>query len=187
LAPEWVGAKLLGRWKDGTSLIGHPTWRAGREPDNDFLFAGDDPQGRQCPFGAHIRRSNPRDSLGAKPETQIRISKRHRILRVGRTYARKAKGGKKAEKGMVFMCLNADIERQFAFIQQTWVNNRGFESLREEADPLVGNATGAGCFTIAGPDGPLRLNGLSAFVTVRGGGYFFVPGRRALRYLRWQT
>ncbi|MEQ9179492.1 MAG: cytochrome P450 [Nitratireductor sp.] len=186
-APEWVGAKLLGRWKDGTSLIGHPTWRAGREPDNDFLFAGDDPQGRQCPFGAHIRRSNPRDSLGAKPETQIRISKRHRILRVGRTYARKAKAGKKAEKGMVFMCLNADIERQFAFIQQTWVNNRGFESLREEADPLVGNVAGAGCFTIAGPDGPLRLNGLSAFVTVRGGGYFFVPGRRALRYLRWQT
>ncbi|MVA98435.1 cytochrome P450 [Nitratireductor sp. CAU 1489] len=186
-APEWVGAKMLGRWKDGTSLIGHPEWRAGQEPDNDFLFASDDAQGRQCPFGAHIRRSNPRDSLGAKPETQIQISKRHRILRIGRTYARQAKGGKKAEKGMVFMCLNADIERQFAFVQQTWVNNRGFESLRGEADPLVGNVAGEGCFTVAGPEGPLRLKGLSAFVTLRGGGYFFVPSRRALRYLRSQS
>ena len=34
------------------------------------------------------------------------------------------------------------------------------------------------------PDGPARrITGLPQFVTVRGGGYFFLPGLRALRYI----
>ena len=40
-----------------------------------------------------------------------------------------------------------------------------------------------GTFTI--PDRPVRrrVTALPEFVTVRGGGYFFLPGIRALRYL----
>lgn len=180
---EWIGAKMLGRWKDGSSLVRNPVWRKDRDADNSFLFARDDPQGHRCPFGAHIRRSNPRDSLGGDPDVQIALSKRHRILRIGRTYERKLRGGK-PEKGMLFMCLNADIERQFEFVQQSWVLNSGFEGLRNETDPLVGPG---GTFTIPGPQGARRLEGLSAFTTVKGGGYFFMPGRRALRYLRSRT
>jgi len=33
------------------------------EPDNDFLFGTEDPQGLRCPLGAHIRRANPRESF----------------------------------------------------------------------------------------------------------------------------
>jgi len=32
-------------------------------------------------------------------------------------------------------------------------------------------------------NGPLRLRGLGDFVTVLGGGYFFMPGRGAVRLL----
>ncbi len=89
----------------------------------------EDPQGHRCPLGAHIRRSNPRDSLGEDRETQINIGKRHRILRVGRTYEKQDGKSGKVEKGLLFMCLNADIERQYEFIQQTWVSSATFQGL----------------------------------------------------------
>ena len=38
------------------------------------------------PFGSHIRRSNPRDSLDPGSAEQISITNRHRIIRVGRQY-----------------------------------------------------------------------------------------------------
>lgn len=177
-ARDWVGAKMLGRWKDGSSLVANPEGRPGKDADNGFFYGADDPQGRKCPFGAHVRRSNPRDSLGGDRAAQIRLSKRHRILRIGRTY-READ-----EKGMLFMCLNADIDRQFAFVQQTWVMNGNFESLAGERDAFVGNPLGDGHFSIPGPQGPTVLRGLPSFVTLHGGGYFFMPGRGALAYLR---
>jgi hypothetical protein len=44
---------------------------------------------------------------------------------------------------------------------------------------------GAGeTFTIPTEKGPIRLKGLKDFVTMRGGGYFFMPSRRVIDYLR---
>ena len=57
------------------------------EPDNDFLFGTEDPQGLRCPLGAHIRRANPRESFEPGSHEQIEITNRHRIIRVGRFYA----------------------------------------------------------------------------------------------------
>ncbi len=192
-AEEWIAAKMFGRWKDGSSLVRNPrgdspvgeasagadaTNRKRNRADNGFLFGTEDPQGLRCPFGSHVRRSSPRDSLGTDAQTQIGLSKRHRILRISRAWENAS------EKGILFMCLNADIERQFEFVQQTWVMNPNFQGLRNEQDPLVGNQAAPGSYTIPMPDGPLTLQGLKAFVTVKGGGYFFMPGRRSLRYLR---
>ncbi|WP_235911945.1 cytochrome P450 [Mesorhizobium xinjiangense] len=180
---DWIGAKMMGRWKDGGSIVRHGLSEPGREPDNHFSYTAEDPDGRQCPYGAHVRRANPRDSLGPDRETQIALSKRHRILRIGRTYLRPGGRGRPAEKGMLFMCLNAEIERQFEFVQQSWVMRRSFQSLTDEGDPFVGNPQGNGTFTIPDRHGPLVLKGLDSFVTVRGGGYFFMPGRAALAHL----
>ncbi len=92
--------------------------------------------------------------------------------------------------GCGFVCLNANIARQFEFVQNAWLMSTHFGGLAGESDPLLGNrhpipgcpATGA--FTDPRPDGvPRRLTGLPQFVTVRGGAYFFLPGLRALRYL----
>jgi deferrochelatase/peroxidase EfeB len=156
-------------------------------PDNDFLFGPEDSAGMRCPFGAHIRRANPRDTFAPGSQEQLAITNRHRILRVGRSY-----GGTQPndpQPGLLFMCLNADIERQFEFVQQTWLLGSSFNGLEHEADPLMspqctaGGAKVAGKFTIPTPAGPLRLSGLSSFTTVKGGGYFFLPGRKAIRFL----
>ncbi|MDX8447402.1 cytochrome P450 [Mesorhizobium captivum] len=182
ITPRWVAAKMLGRWQDGSSLVRNPDGRPGRGVDNDFALGAEDPQGHRCPLGSHIRRSNPRDSLGEDRETQIRIGKRHRILRVGRTYEKKGRSGK-VEKGLLFMCLNADIERQYEFIQQTWVSSSSFQGLVGEKDPTIGARDGGGRFSIPSWEKVTVLKDMPQFVTTKGGGYFFMPSRSALRYL----
>jgi Dyp-type peroxidase family len=188
VTPDWVAARIVGRWKDGSSLIQNPERPAGRAPDNDFTFGAEDPQGLRCPLGAHVRRSNPRASLNTDLDTQIRITRRHRILRVGRTYSTVVEGGE-PEKGLLFMCVNASIERQYEFIQQTWMAAGNFHGLRGEKDPLIGNqmvdeaGDPVGRFAIPTWEGAIALNGMPSFVTTRGGGYFFLPSRSALRYM----
>ncbi|MGB3388263.1 MAG: cytochrome P450 [Pseudaminobacter sp.] len=174
---QWVAAKMVGRWRDGTSLVRNPNGRPGREPDNDFTYGAEDPQGLHCPLGSHVRRANPRDSLGPDREVQLRISRRHRILRRGRTYE------KDGEKGLLFICLNADIERQYEFMQQTWVSSGSFHGLPQEKDPTIGYQNSSGRFSIPTHDGAIILRGLPSFVTMHGGGYFFMPSRSALRYM----
>lgn len=189
---EWIAAKMTGRWrKDGSSLVRHPDRPAccdlprsyagpPLEPDNAFRFATEDATGRRCPFGAHIRRANPRDSFASDPNTALDIANRHRILRVGRSYLPETGS---ENPGLLFLCLNSDIERQFEFVQQTWLLGPSFQGLEDELDPIIGGRGAKSLFTIPTREGPVRLKGLKDFVRVKGGGYFFVPGRRAVRFL----
>lgn len=184
---------------------------------NQFTYAAD-PDGTSCPFGAHVRRANPRTAdlpggegqpvltrllrtLGLKRgsfrEDLLASARFHRLLRRGREYgtflpAEEAlvAGTTLEERGLHFICLVANISRQFEFVQNAWMMAAKFDGLGDEADPLLGNrAPLAGGqptdrFSVPRPDGPPdRHAGLPQFVTVRGGGYFFLPGIRALRYL----
>jgi Dyp-type peroxidase family len=198
-----LAAKMVGRWPSGTPLVKSPDVD---DPslcdDNEFLYHGsDDRHGFKCPIGAHIRRSNPRDSLEPEPgsERSIEVGKRHRILRRGRTYGAPvassmeiadilAAGGLTGERGLHFICFNTHIGRQFEFIQHTWVNNPKFDGLYEDDDPLVGDRGGArggrgGTFTMQAEPIRTRVTAMPRFVQVRGGAYFFMPGLRALRFL----
>jgi deferrochelatase/peroxidase EfeB len=213
---DFIAAKLVGRWPDGSSLVRHPyqsrtaATEPGKQPtllirpksnpaaaapidvpvkssgdvglpDNDFLFGTEDPEALRCPFGAHIRRANPRDSFDPGSEDQIAITNRHRILRVGRVYKSPPEEKK---KGLLFMCLNGDIERQFEFVQQTWLKAPSFQDLSCELDPLLGDGEEGACgFTIPSREGPLLLKSMPAFVQTKGGGYFFIPGKRLIDYL----
>lgn len=236
ITPEFIGAKMVGRWKDGSSLVRHPyespseiyrtrpsraegammrplsttaaaltpvlppaapeeptqrdavTGQAAftdrREPrinpDNDFLFGTEDPEALRCPFGSHVRRANPRESQMPGSAEQISITNRHRIMRVGRFY--QEEDGE--DPGLLFMCLNADIERQFEFLQQTWLKAPSFHGLACEKDPLLGDEEVGVCsYTIPARSGPVRLQPMPRFVTVRGGGYFFLPGKRLIDWL----
>ena len=165
--------------KEGAPREEHAPVRYG---DNDFLFGVEDPEALRCPFGAHIRRANPRDSLEPGSMEQVSISNRHRIYRLGRLYQPAEPDGK---PGLLFMCLNGDIERQFEFIQQTWLVSPAFHGLTGEQDPLNsdGSSTGATCYTVPSNDGPVRLKPLPRFVRTLGGGYFFMPSRSLLAYL----
>jgi len=189
LSPEQVGAKMMGRWPSGAPIVLHPHRDPGTVEDNDFGYAEKDLHGLACPLGAHVRRANPRDSSEDSPEKTLKATLNHRILRRGRPYGRAiadppAAGEEaSAERGLLFICLNSDIERQFEFVQQTWLNNPFFAGLNGEVDPVVGPLTETGAFTI--PDDPVRrrVTGVGGYVTVRGGAYFFLPGIKALRFL----
>jgi Dyp-type peroxidase family len=187
-AEAWIGAKMLGRWRNGAPLIAYPdaepkTYQPNAN-DEDFLFGRDDPEGLGCPIGAHIRRANPRDAFGVENADQIFLSNRHRLLRRGRAYVSGDPVDTKGPgEGLVFMCVNADLERQFEFVQQTWLSSPAFSGLRGEADAVVAGGRPSGGFTIPLTEGVETVTGLQSFVTVRGGGYFFLPSRRALQYL----
>ncbi|CAH0495473.1 hypothetical protein [Novosphingobium sp. CECT 9465] len=186
---EWLAAKMLGRWRDGSSLVDHPFHPAFRNGStavarNDFLYRDADPQGLRCPFGSHVRRSFPRDSLAQTDPLELSVSNRHRLLRRGRPYL--SDDGTVA-RGTLFMCFNADLERQFEFVQQTWVGSPVFHGLEREADPFAMHhadiAPDKQRFTIPGRNASLELSPVTRHVTLRGGGYFFMPGRHALWFL----
>lgn len=187
---EWIASKLMGRSRDGKLMLGRDI----DDTDNDFDFGQDDPQGLQCPFGAHVRRANPRGALQPGDPFEPKLMKRHRLLRRGRAYSRSRNGEEGAEKGMMFMAICTDIERQFEFLQQTWIGSPSFAGLQNEPDPILGSAqpsVGAAdgqsprVFTIPTVAGPLKLElqPKDDFVTVKGGGYFFMPGLDALTFL----
>ena len=240
-AEEYIAAKLVGRWRDGSPLTRYPRYPASAaplpahtlaratsagsthqqattlpippsptiakaaaashteaasrrtddsdsmrgkpkppfEPDNDFLFGSEDPQGLRCPLGAHIRRANPRESFDPRSTQQLDITNRHRIIRVGRFY----EPLENQKQGLFFMCLNGDLARQFEFVQQTWLQSSSFHGLANERDPLTGGRSARAAYTIPTRGGPLRVENLTSFVHTRGGGYFFLPGRRTLQYL----
>jgi deferrochelatase/peroxidase EfeB len=126
----------------------------------------------------------------------------HRILRRGREYGAKPDPGvahdstiPAPETGIHFLCLNANIARQFEFVQGAWIASAKFAALTGEQDPLLGNREPFPTSPIAEPqatDGFTRpgapphcrhATGLPQFVRVRGGAYFFLPGLAALRWI----
>lgn len=196
-----LAAKLMGRWPSGAPLVlapDHDDPSLGYE--NDFMYRPTDPDGLACPIGAHIRRANPRDSfrrIADTVEESIRTSNQHRILRRGFSYGpplfpkeQVADGRAPAgldddgqPRGLHFMAVNTDIQRQFEFIQETWLNNGKFNGLYDNKDPFLGDNDGTGTMVIPRRPVRRRVGGVPRFVHVRGGGYLFMPGMTALRYL----
>ncbi|MFY0575273.1 Dyp-type peroxidase [Cystobacter fuscus] len=183
---EWLKAKLMGRWPNGAPL--KPGQLEAPEPgphghSNAFNYSQEDAAGLGCPVTSHIRRANPRDSLEPEPELSRQVSRRHRILRRGIPYRRESQAENASpEQGLIFIALNAQLGRQFEFIQQSWLHNEKFERLYDERDPVSSNLE-SGMMTI--PMKPLRrcVTDIQSFVTMKGGGYFFMPGVSALEFL----
>jgi Dyp-type peroxidase family len=211
LPSESLATAFVGRARNGDPLV--PS-----TDTNTFTYDAD-PTGKLCPFGAHVRRSNPRNADSSPPppltplarilsalglrqgafrDDLVSSTRFHRILRRGREYgpglspaqALAPAPPNDPERGLRFICLNANISRQFEFLQNAWLMNSTFNGMSGESDPLLGNReTPPGCpatadFSIPQENGmDRRISGLPQFVTVRGGAYFFLPGLRALRYL----
>jgi Dyp-type peroxidase family len=190
-----LAARMVGRWPSGAPVTRSPEHdRPELAEDNDFGYDATDRDGTRCPVGAHVRRTNPRDSLPPKPGTDasIDVGKRHRLIRRGRTYgppitpeaALTEDPAHAPERGLHFLALCADIARQFEFISHTWVMNPGFAGLLDDADPLLGGHGARGSsFTVQADPVRRRYAEVPVVVTPRGGAYFFLPGGRALQYL----
>ena len=189
-SPEQLAARMVGRWPGGAPLVRSPEEdTAELATFNDFAYHHVDATGLRCPIGAHVRRANPRDSLDPRPGSQqaVALVRRHRILRRGREYGpalgdpttgpRPPLTDDGQDRGLHFICLNANLVRQFEFVQGTWVASPKFAGLYDDADPLLGvHEPVGGTFTIPGTPFRHRLQGLPRFVTVVGGEYFFLPG-----------
>ncbi len=183
----WLAERVVGRNTHGDLLCpaGYLPRAIGDQPDNDFAFWDRDQHGAGCPAGSHVRRANPRDGLAPsvdQKQTLLDAANNHRILRRGRKYGATISVPPKedgVDRGLLFICLNTDIARQFEFVQQTWLLNPNFATLFDETDPLIGPK---GTMTVR--DQPLRRRiEVDTFVRMVGGDYFFLPSMPALKYL----
>jgi len=182
---DWLAARIVGREPDGDLVCPSGALPAkDGQPDNDALFYKDDQFGFGCPMGSHVRRANPRDSLAsdaANCPDLLKAANNHRLLRRGRKFGPSIENplvDDGIDRGLLFMCLNTDIERQFEFVQQNWLFNPNFATLYKETDPLIGPK---GQMTL--PHEPLRrIFDVETYVTFVGGDYFFLPSLSALSY-----
>lgn len=224
-ARKALAEAMVGRTMAGVSLVEgaqtrspDPGTKAGREQLNAFTYAGDS-DGLRCPFGAHVRRANPRN--GDLPDASgkagvlsrllttlgfnaaalrgdlVASSRFHRMLRRGREYGQSlspeaaiADQGETVETGLHFICLGANISRQFEFIQGAWITGAKFNGLSAERDPLIGerqplsDGSETDRFSLPQAEGAAcQITGLPQFVSVMGGAYCFLPGLKALRFL----
>jgi Dyp-type peroxidase family len=192
-SPEFIAAKLMGRWQNGLPLAAASSQltAAGGAPANDVAVNlndfgyGADAQGSGCPLGAHIRRANPRDANGYSM-----LSDRHRLLRRGISYgpalprSADSHDPEYEERGLLFIAMNANLERQFEYVQRHWLNDGASARQNRDRDPVCGAHPGPAKLVIqADPSTrrpPLICSDLPRFVTARGGEYFFLPSMRAL-------
>jgi Dyp-type peroxidase family len=197
--PELLGARMVGRWKSGaplelTPLRDDPRLGADDNRNNNFEF-GDDPDQRKCPYAAHIRKAYPRDDTGNEAEVQ-----RHRIIRAGIPFGPEVEPGEtttRHSRGLMFVCYQTSIERQFEFIQRNYANNPDFVGGKRRPgggpvtpgfDPIIGQAPDNGTREMDEPypnypAGSRRttLTIPKQFVELTAAAYFFMPSITALR------
>jgi Dyp-type peroxidase family len=152
-----AGAMIVGRFRDGTPLAlsgaAGPTTAGANNFRYDGLLAtlepdypgSDDHFGLKCPFQAHIRKTNPRQSQDARTSTPGEIKERNqqdrdrRIVRRGIPYGiRSATEQPEQGVGLLFGCFQSSIVGQYAFIQRNWANTATFRIPGSAEDDLTG-------------------------------------------------
>jgi Dyp-type peroxidase family len=204
LRPDLLEAKLVGRYKSGAPLERTKDQAEDFDPQaadpsiadpsiledtkiNNFEYEPQDADGHLVPRAAHIRKAYPRnENPPGKPEAE-----RRRILRRGITYGPDFQetespypgtGSPPADqdRGLVFVCYQSSIERQFEFIQTQWANVEDFPQAGDGRDPIISQDVADPKFSI--PPDHLHIV-LQRWVITTGGEYFFSPSISSLRLL----
>jgi deferrochelatase/peroxidase EfeB len=150
---------------------------------NNFNF-DNDKNGGKCPIQGHIRKVNPR---GKSRNDQLE-ERKHRIARRGILYGkRKFDLSDHPEKGvgLLFMCFQADIAKQFEHLQKMANATTG------GLDPIIGQTANKKTplqqqwpSDWAGEGRKTKAFNFQGFVTLQGGEYFFAPSISFLRRLK---
>jgi hypothetical protein len=194
-----LGAKMVGRWPSGAPILQTDHDDTTLATANEFTYRTD-PNGLACPLGAHIRRANPRDMLAADrdEDDSVEMVRKHQMVRRGRPFGASvspqvkpdeilAHGPDAARRGLHFICLVGHISRQFEFVQRAWIHAPNFAALTKDGDPITGRRTTAANandeFTCPATPVRRKYTGLPQFTKLVGGGYFFLPGLRALKFI----
>ena len=191
---ERIAAELCGRWRNGVPLaLDRGAGDRMEDTDlNDFDYAGGgagegqaDADGLRCPLGSHIRRMNPRSTPVAGAPT---VARHRRLVRRGMPYGPPYDPDRPDDgtpRGLVGLFIGASLRDSYEFLVREWANDGAFSaSLGRTQDPLLGahERTGSTSFPMAGTKEG-SLEGLTRFVTTRGGAYLFLPSATALRRL----
>lgn len=188
---ELAGAMMVGRFEDGTETVNHSNERGINNTtiklNNDFDYRTD-AAASKCPFHAHIRITNPRADVPVQFAKDVRLTRRGIPFNdIGRDEFDLESDQPNGGVGLLFMCYNSSIEKQFEFIQSSWANQGDIGGHFVGQDPIIGQ----------GPNGTDRklpnqwgtANGLKSvkdfkgFVENKGGEYFFTPSISFLKSL----
>ena len=127
LKRDWVAAKLMGRWPDGSPLVRHPL-RPPATPDFDdnFGYRGDR-DGIGCPLSAHIRVVNVRDQEMTYANKSRFPSGPPRFIRRGFTYGSPLVGlnDDGADRGVIGTFICARVNEQF-YTALRWMQKTDF-------------------------------------------------------------
>jgi Dyp-type peroxidase family len=173
-----AGALVVGRFKDGTALQVAGAPQGLQDADNDFDYISD-PHGTRCPFQGHVRKVNPRGSGATIDKAGHR---RRRLTRRGMVYGTEvpvvAANGPLPESGvgLLFMCYQASVRKQFAFVQTIWSHTPTFPRGDVGVDAVIGEGVRSCHRWPATWDEPDSVTfEFQAFVRVLGGEFFFAP------------
>jgi deferrochelatase/peroxidase EfeB len=214
---ETLASRIVGRWTSGAPVNRVPLAddpALGRQPlaNNHFRFDSDaspfqlqsgyadkfpqskaDPAGITCPWAAHIRKVNTRDSgsdTGGRESTYSR-----RLLRVGvpfgkaleDRYAKTEDDPDKGQRGLLFLSVQASIDDQFEFLMTRWMGDPTRPKTPAGHDILVGQNDAPGedrqrrCVIFGSGVQQAAISTSAQWIIRTGGGYFFVPAIGALR------
>ena len=229
---EAFAAKLAGRWRNGAPLVTYPNEDEANKFTQEIqelqtkvyaktataqekrqlkklqiklsnFDSTTDIEGARCPYGAHLRRANPRSALmynnkGAY-STPSALSNRRRVLRRGLPYGKHDPSNPTddGDHGIIIMLLNANLARQFEFVQQQWFNYGNDFKAANDQDPILGNhgenidGKGNGRLVINGDQKkgkpPFFCAGMPTMVETRGGDYYFIPSMTCLNMIAQGT
>jgi Dyp-type peroxidase family len=207
LSADQMAAKTMGRWPSGTPLETNPDADPGDTGvTNAFQYQaapfGDD-DGSKTPRFAHIRKANPRDETRPAGDDPV---ERHRMIRRGAPFGPPLPSSATTDdgvpRGLHFLCIVADLARQFEFVRARWMSDANFPSggtpatpggpytppqpgtLADGPDPVVGEHDDTGVeVALHQPSGVHGLALGPEVVSVTAGEYFFVPSLTAIAKL----
>jgi Dyp-type peroxidase family len=216
LSDEELAAKLVGRWMSGAPVnrvpgADDPTLGADLCANNDFRLDSDtpslkttctpkknyppakaDPAGITCPWAAHIRKVNTRDSASDMGASDSRYNRR--LLRVGVPFGKSVKDRYADEnadpehgnRGLLFLSIQSSIEQQFEFLMARWINDPARPKMPGGHDMLIGQNAAAEdgirrCSIFGSGLQQAQIATDQQWVIPTGGGYFFMPSISALR------
>ena len=189
----------MGRWRNGVPLVlsphtDTPEPAVPRDKLNEFDYVSpderpalyDDSDGRRCPFGAHVRRLNPRGARGHGHAAQPAHRAPEHALR---SRARRRRDRRRRRRPRARRLLPVRRPRGAVRVHAARVGQQRLRRRRPARHPRAdhGHAspTAAGRsrrISTARASRP-RCTGCPTLVTTRGSAYCLLPGIGGLRYL----